>query len=97
MAKALFLYHVRRFLFKDSGLQAVPITGINHDAVGLGIRLGHVLNFLAVLCDYLYNGQAELPGKLKVPVVMGRHAHDGAGTVISQYVIRQPDRRLCTV
>ena len=61
------------------------------------IGLGHVLDLFSVLGDNLDDRDIEFLCKFKVTVIVGRYAHDGAGTVICQYIIRQPDRNLCAV
>ena len=85
------------FLFQNSGFHSVPFAGINHDAAGLRVGFRHIFNFLAVLGNYLDNGKTELLGKLKVTVIVCRHAHDGAGSVICQHIVGQPDGRLGAV
>ena len=88
---------MRSFLLKDRGFHAVPLAGIDHGAACLCIGLGHIFNLLAVLCDHLNDGKAEFLRKLKVSVIMGRYAHDRTGAIVCQYIIGQPDRRLCPV
>ena len=40
------------------------------------------------------DGQTELPGELEVALVVARHGHDGAGAVLHQHVVGDPDRDL---
>ena len=76
---------------------AVPVAGIDHNAGSLGISLSHVLDLFAVFGDDLNDRDVEFLSKLKVTVIMGRYAHDGAGTIVSQYIIGQPDGNLFAV
>ena len=46
---------------------------------------------------YLANFNPILFRKLKIPLIMRRNAHDGAGSVVHQNVIRHPDRDLLAV
>ena len=96
LSKTTFLNHCRSIFFKDRGLHSIPLTGIDHGSACLGICLGHIFNFPAVLCNNLNNGNVELLRKLKVPVIMSRHAHDGTGTVVGKDVIGKPDGYLGT-
>ena len=43
---------------------------------------------------HLDDGQAELRRELEVAVVVPRHGHDGAGAVLHQHVVGDPDRDL---
>ena len=76
-----------------------------HRLVAKALLLDHVGGFLfqyrglhavpvAGIGDDLHDGQAELLGELEVAVVVGGHAHNRAGAVVSQHVIGQPDGRL---
>ena len=96
-SKALFFDHLRSFFFQNRGLHAVPFAGIDHGSTCLCIGFSHIFNFLAVLCDYLNDRKAEFLSKFKVSVIMGRYTHDGTCAVISQYIIGQPDWRLCSI
>ena len=97
LANAHFFYHDRRFFFKDRRLHAVPLAGIDHGAAGLCVGLCHIFNLFSVLGDNLDDRNIEFCGKLKVTVIMGGYTHDGTCSVISQYVVRQPDGNLCAV
>ena len=94
---ASLFYHVRRFFFQHGGFHAVPLSGIDHGAGSLRVRLGHIFNFFSVFGDDLDDRDIEFLRKLKVAVVMSRYAHDGSRTVIGQHVVGQPDRRLCAI
>ena len=87
----------RGFLLKDCGFHSIPLSGIDHGAAGLCIGLSHVFNFFSVLRNDLNDRNVEFSCKLKVTVIMGRNTHDRSGTVIRQYIVRQPDRNLCAV
>ena len=47
--------------------------------------------------DYKTNFEFVFLGELVVPFVMGRHAHDGAGAIVDEDVVRDPDRNLLAV
>ena len=82
-----FFNHVWGFLFQHSRLHTVPFPGVDHDAGGLGVSFGHVLNFFSVLGNNLNNGNIKFFGKCEVPVIVGRNTHDGSSAVVSQHVI----------
>ena len=88
---------MRCFLLKYRRLHAVPFSGIDHGACGIGICLGHILYLFAILRYDLYDRNIELCGKFKVSVIMRRHAHYGSGTVVGKYIIRKPYGYLCTI
>ena len=91
LTDASLLDHGRRFFFQHSGFHAVPLAGIDHGSHSVSVSLCHVLNLFSVLGDNLNDRNIELLRKLKVTVIMGRHAHDGSCTVICQYIVGQPD------
>ena len=93
---ALFDHH-RSFLFQNSGFHAVPFSGIDHGSGCLCVGFCHIFNFFSVFGDNLNDRNVEFCCKCKVTVIMCRYAHDCSGTVVSQYIIRQPDRHLCSV
>ena len=97
LTDALLLDHHGSFLLQDCGLHPVPVSGIDHGAAGLGIGLCHVFDLFPILRDDLDNGKIKLLRELEVTVVVGRDAHDGAGTVICQYIIGKPDRDLLLI
>ena len=96
-SNAFLLDDMGAFLLKDGRLHTVPLAGIDHDTRGLGVGFRHIFNLLPILGDNLDDWDSKLGGKLKVTVVVSRHTHDGSGTVISQYVVGQPDRHLLIV
>src|SRR6266700_8380010 len=52
---------------------------------------GRVAWFLIYSANDFANGDAELASKFKVALVMGRHTHDGTGTVAHQHIVGDPD------
>ena len=88
---------MRCLFFQDCGLHAVPFAGIDHGSRGLRVSLRHILDFHAVFRDNLNDRNVKFLRKLKVTVVMCGNTHDRTGTVVCQYVVRQPDRSLFTV
>ena len=94
-ANALFFQPAADRLLEFGRGQAVPCAGIDGDSLrrfrGLQIVGG------TVAADHLHDGQVEFPGEFKIPVVVARHAHDGAGAVAHQHVIGDPDRDFFSV
>ena len=87
LAHAHLFDDMGRFLLQHRGLHAVPVSGVDHGAAGLGIGLGHIFDFFSVFCDNLDDRNVKFLRELKVAVVMGRHAHDGSRAVIRQYIV----------
>ena len=78
------------------GVQTVVRTRIHEHAV-VRDRLGHRLDRRdrsVRRTDDDRNRQPVLPGKLEVPLIVRRYAHDGAGPVLDQDEVRDPDRNL---
>ncbi len=73
---------------------AVHEAGVDHDAVVLGDK-GFFRHIAAL--DHLDDGQVELHGELPVALVMARHAHDAAGAVAHEDVVRDKDRNRSAV
>ena len=96
-ANAHFLNDHGSFLFQFCGLSAIPLTGIDHDTGSLCISLCHVLDLFSVFCDDLNDRNIEFGCESEITVVMSRYTHDGAGTIVSQYIVRQPDGGLFAV
>ena len=71
---------------------AVKLAAVNHDAVFF-IGIGHIFQFQFPVfrLDDQNLGDIVFRGELPVTGVMGRHAHNRAGTVIKQYVVGDPD------
>ena len=97
VSDAHLLNDMRSFFFQDCRLHTIPVTGIDHSSGGLGIGFGHILDFFAVFCDNLDDRNIEFLCKLKVTVIVSRYTHDRTGTVICQYIVREPDRNFCSV
>ena len=91
------LDHRRSLFLQHCGLHTIPLAGVDHGSACLGISLGHVLDLFSILCDNLDDRDVKFGRKFEVTVIMGRYAHDRAGTIICQYIVRQPDRNLCAV
>ena len=75
--------------------QATESPGIHQHAIHGGKRkLGFDRRFLRVLRygqDHQANVELVFLGKLVIALIVRRHAHDGAGAVVDQDVIRHPD------
>ena len=97
MADSHLFNHYRSFLLQHGALHAVPFSGIDHGSACFRISLRHIFNFFPIFGDNLDDRNIKFLRKLKVPVVMGGHAHDSSRTVICQYIIRQPDGHLGSV
>ena len=85
-----FFLQYRRFL-------SVPFSGIDHGSDSICISLCHVLNLFTVFCNYLDDRDIELCSEFKVTIIVSRYTHDCSCTIVSQYIIRQPDRNFCSV
>ena len=61
----------------------------SHHQAGVDVGLGHRLQCQGVIgpLDDDADRQIELPGELEVTLVVGWHAHDGAGAVLHQHVV----------
>src|SRR2546427_106777 len=55
-------------------------------------HLGHAGERLPLHLDHLADGEAELTGELEVALVVRGHGHDGAGAVLHEHVVGDPDR-----
>ena len=89
--------HHRSFFLQYRRFHTVPVTGVDHSSRSLGICFCHIFDFFSIFCDNLNDRNIELGCKFKVTVIMGRYTHDCSGTVISQYIVRQPDRYFGTI
>ena len=92
-----FFYDMRRFLLKDCRLHAIPLAGIDHGAACLRISFCHMFDLFAVFGNNLDDRNTKLRRELKVTVIVGRNTHDRTRTIISQNIIRQPDRGLLPI
>ena len=89
--------HMWSFFLKHRRLHTVPLTGVDHCSDCICICLSHILDLFSVFCDNLNDRNIEFCCELEVTVVMCRYTHDCSCTVVSQYIIRQPDRCLCSI
>ena len=79
-----FFLQYRRFL-------SIPFSGIDHCSDSICVSLCHILNLFSVFCNYLDDRNIELCSKFKVTVIMSRYTHNCSCTIVSKYIIRQPD------
>ena len=70
----------------ESGIDAH--TRLAVEALLPGVR---VADFVDRRCDHLPDGQVEMAGEGKVAAVVGGHGHDGAGAVVAQHIVADPD------
>ena len=85
------------FFLKHRRLHTIPLTGVDHGSDCICICLSHILNLFSVFRDNLNDRNIEFCCELEVTVVMCRYTHDCSCTVVSQYIIRQPDWCLCSI
>ena len=85
------------FFLKDRTFHAIPLSGVDHCSGCFCVSFCHIFDFFSVFCNNLNDRNVELGCKFKVTVIMSRYAHDCSCTVISQYIIRKPDRYFCSV
>ena len=90
LARALFLQELDRFFDGVSLGKSIQLSGVDHDAIadGRDKTLGRV--FLAGVNHHSDLDTHSL-GKLNVSLIMCGHAHDGAGSVVSEHVVGNPD------
>ena len=93
-ADSHLLDNVRSFFLHLRAVSSIPVAGIDQDAADRCSCLGHVLDLLSILGNDLDDREIELFREGKVSVIMCRNAHDGAGTIIRQYIVGGPDRNL---
>ena len=91
------LDHFRSFFLQNCRFHAVPVSGVDHSSGSFCISLCHIFDFFSVLSDYLDDRNIEFCCKFKVTVIMSRYTHDSSCTIISQYVIRKPDRHFLSI
>ena len=96
-SNAFLFDHYRGFFFQDSRLHPIPFSRIDHGSGSLCICFRHIFNFFSIFGDHLDDWNMELRCKCKVTVIVGRYTHDRSGTIISQYIVGQPDRHFRTV
>ena len=46
---------------------------------------------IKIITDNIGNGDVEMLGKSKVPLIAAGHGHDGAGAIARQHILRNPD------
>ena len=73
------------------------LTGVNEHPIARSgdTRLGWV--FLALNIEHRHDRQVEFLGEVKVALIVRRHRHNSAGTIIGKHVIGSPHRQLCAV
>ena len=77
--------------------KAGQFTGVNEHPVARSgdTRLGRV--FLALNIEYRHDRQVKFLGEVKVTLIVRRHRHNSAGTIIGKHIIGSPHRQLCAV
>ena len=96
-APTFFLHQVRNLLLCIECLHAVPVAGVYDDTVtcvSFRQRLSFILAFGQ---DNRDDGQFEFCRKIKVTFIMRRYTHYCTGTIISQYIVSNPDRDFLAV
>ncbi|GBD30530.1 hypothetical protein HRbin32_01638 [bacterium HR32] len=71
--------------------RVVEGAGVHHAARALVRGLQGFREGLSRRLDHHGHGQPVLAGELEVPLVVGRHSHDGAGAVSHEDVVCDPD------
>ena len=79
------------FLFSD--LCSIKLVTVDHGTRSY-ICFRHLLTIelLPIRLNHRDNFQSKLPGKIKIPLIMGRNRHDCTVSITHHHIICDPDR-----
>ena len=89
-AQTFFFHNMRNLFFCFESFHTIPVAGVDDHTVTC-VSFCQLFFFFAFRQDYLNDRQIEFLSKFKVTFVMSRYTHYGTSTIVSQYIVCNPN------